>query len=121
MGKFRLSATDIAAIKLKHDRVLRNLESADRGRTAVTSALISSRRSQLAGEKSRCLLDEVPPRIGVGRDALARAAGVVKIVGCSFVEVDLDIAASMREQLAADARRNFLVGGTNEDTCSLAS
>jgi hypothetical protein len=60
--------------------------------------------SQLASKKSQRPLDDVPSRVHVGGDALPRAARVVEIVGRSFVEVDFDIAASMREQIAADAR-----------------
>src|SRR6202030_2888206 len=39
----------------------------------------------------------------------------VEIVGRALVKVDADVAAGMREQLAAAARRDFLVVGTDED------
>ena len=76
---------------------------------------LPSLSGQLAREKGWRLLYDVPQCVGVGRDALAPAARVVEIVCRVFVELNSDVAAGVREQLAADPRRNLLVGRTDED------
>jgi hypothetical protein len=75
--------------------------------------LIGRLCGQLARKKCQRLLDDVASCVSIGRHAFPRPPGVVEIVGRSIVQVDVDIA--MPEQIAAEARRNFLVGSTDED------
>src|SRR5882672_576049 len=76
------------------------------------SSLLRPRK--LLAEKLRRPSNDIVARSGVGGNAFASAAGIVEVVGGAPVELGLNVAVGVIEQLTTLFRRDLFIGRAHE-------